>query len=301
MGGFTHSIAGGDGNLVVDSFQSPNFVDQVSGWQVTQAGDAQFNNVETRGSFYGTEFIINDAGAFFYSGTPASGNLLVSIAPAAGTDTFGNAYNAGFYIYGSGGQRIGLVEVGGQSILQLTPSSVAQLTAHPLALCGAINPGLANEYMWTLLTSGKSNSNADAAIQLFGESADGTIPAKEVFEFGGVIAATLTAAGFSVDTWNNITPQNGWAAYGFGRYRRMPDNTVLVELDLTDSAATANTMFTLPAGYQPVQTQFASLVIYTGSTPVMCVVQVTTGGAFQVLNWTKQSKQFVGNIIYSLD
>ena len=36
--------------------------------------------------------IINPSGIFIYSGAPAAGNLVAAIAPASGTDSFGNAY-----------------------------------------------------------------------------------------------------------------------------------------------------------------------------------------------------------------
>jgi hypothetical protein len=45
--------------------------------------------------FSGTNFIINSDGIFFYSGTPALGNLIFSWAVNAGTDSFGNNYPAG--------------------------------------------------------------------------------------------------------------------------------------------------------------------------------------------------------------
>ncbi len=67
MSGFSHDIAGGQGNLVATSLQSPNFVSGVSGWQVTKLGDAEFNDVTVRGEFAGTDFIIDSAGIFFYS------------------------------------------------------------------------------------------------------------------------------------------------------------------------------------------------------------------------------------------
>jgi len=66
MSGFAHDIAGGQGNLIATSLQSPNFVSGVSGWQVTKTGDAQFNSVTVRGEFQGTDFIIDSAGIFFY-------------------------------------------------------------------------------------------------------------------------------------------------------------------------------------------------------------------------------------------
>ena len=46
----------------------------------------------------GTDYVINSAGAFFYNGTPALGNLILSIAATGGTDSYGNAYGAGLNI-----------------------------------------------------------------------------------------------------------------------------------------------------------------------------------------------------------
>lgn len=49
--------------------------------------------------FQAADFIVNGNGAFFYSGIPATGNLLATVAPAAGTDLFGNAYLSGVTAY----------------------------------------------------------------------------------------------------------------------------------------------------------------------------------------------------------
>jgi hypothetical protein len=43
--------------------------------------------------------IINPNGTFVYSGNPGTGNLIASVAPAAGTDNFGNNYLAGTSTY----------------------------------------------------------------------------------------------------------------------------------------------------------------------------------------------------------
>lgn len=53
--------------------------------------------------FVGNDFIINTSGYFLYSGTPAAGNLIASIAPApgGGVDTFGNNYVQGAASYSS--------------------------------------------------------------------------------------------------------------------------------------------------------------------------------------------------------
>lgn len=97
MGGFRNSILGGI-NLIRAAIQSPNFVSGTSGWTVKQDGSAEFNNVVIRG---GT--VISGL-ALYYSGTPAAGNLIMSIAAAAGTDSFGNAYVAGVGVYGTADQ-----------------------------------------------------------------------------------------------------------------------------------------------------------------------------------------------------
>ena len=76
------------------AIQSPNYVAGVSGWSVKADGSAEFNNLTLRGTFMGSDFEITSAGAFFYSGTPAAGNLVMSVTPSTtgGTDGFGNHY-----------------------------------------------------------------------------------------------------------------------------------------------------------------------------------------------------------------
>lgn len=99
--GWQHAIAGGQGNLVAGSFQSPGFETGVQGWQVTRGGHAEFNDIVIRG---GT---IEGGNALYYSGTPAFGNLVASIAATAGTDAFGNAYLADITSYEDDGHGTG--------------------------------------------------------------------------------------------------------------------------------------------------------------------------------------------------
>jgi len=77
----------------------PSFPGPGIGWAIFQDGSADFNNLTIRGTFTGNNFVINNSGEFFYSGTPAAGNLIASIATAAGTDVSGNAYLAGITSY----------------------------------------------------------------------------------------------------------------------------------------------------------------------------------------------------------
>jgi hypothetical protein len=83
------------------AIQSPNYVLGLTGWAIRQDGTAQFTGIVLiGGTFTGTNFVINSSGAFFYSGTPAAGNLIASIASASGSnDGHGNAYVAGVAAY----------------------------------------------------------------------------------------------------------------------------------------------------------------------------------------------------------
>jgi hypothetical protein len=97
-------LTAGLGNLVIPSIQSPNFVSGSTGWQIAKDGSAQFNNVTVRGNIaYPTGFLSDGDGTytttpglFFYSGTPAAGNLIyANTGTSAGHDKFNNNYPAG--------------------------------------------------------------------------------------------------------------------------------------------------------------------------------------------------------------
>lgn len=75
------------------AIQSPNFVSGSAGWTIKQDGSAEFNNLVIRNGQ------IVSGTALFYSGAAAAGNLVASIAAAAGTDSKGNAYLAGVTSY----------------------------------------------------------------------------------------------------------------------------------------------------------------------------------------------------------
>jgi Right handed beta helix region len=109
--------------------RSPNYVTGVSGWTINQDGSAEFNNLTIRGTFKGTNFEINSNGAFFYSGPPAAGNLIASIANTAGTDSHTNAYLAGLTVYGSsGGQRIAIQLFDIQIVFATAPTAAGPFT-----------------------------------------------------------------------------------------------------------------------------------------------------------------------------
>lgn len=138
MSGFNDPVAGGGGSLVRPSIHSPNYVTGSAGWSINKDGSAEFSNGVFRGTvtgstFQGTTFVINAAGAFFYNGTPGLGNLICSIAAAAGTDQYGNAYSGVFNAGNQQGAHFGVdsngtvyvVNSANQNVIMLNPSKQA--------------------------------------------------------------------------------------------------------------------------------------------------------------------------------
>lgn len=155
MSGFRDPIIGGGGALVYPSIHSPDFSAGVSGWSENKDGSAEFNNLTIRGAFEGTNWVINSSGIFQYSGSPALGNLILAIAPQAGTDAFGNVYgkmlNAGTWQpTGAMGQHFGvdpsgrvfLADSAGTSQVVLSGVDGFEVFCHPLRFGFANTPGV---------------------------------------------------------------------------------------------------------------------------------------------------------------
>lgn len=109
-----------------------------------------------------------------------------------------------------------------------------------------------------------------------------------------------------VETWHTLTLANGWAAQGFARYKLIGYNTMLLELQINDNAATSGTFAVMPSGYSLTTSQFFPVGQFANvaATPgQVWICQIATGGGanMTILNWSKQSKQFMGNYIVSLD
>lgn len=170
-----YSITKG-GALTIGQILSPNFITGVSGWEIRKDGSAEFNNLVIRGTFDGNDFEINSSGAFFYSGTPANGNLIASITKAAGTDSHGNSYLAGVTSYNSG--VIAELNIGE---LLLTYQANTNYPGQPaLAQPGGVKieaPGSASSNPGLLIAGPSADSSALSGypyVVLQGTSADGT-------------------------------------------------------------------------------------------------------------------------------
>ncbi len=121
--GFSSPVVGGGGALIRPSAHSPGYVHGTTGWSINKDGSAEFNNIVIRG---GT---VVSGTALYYSGTPALGNLVLSISPAAGIDPYGNAYPAGIAAGMPGGPQMLLSTSAGAASLQMPTSNVDEQNA----------------------------------------------------------------------------------------------------------------------------------------------------------------------------
>lgn len=168
---FDDELAGGV-VLVRPALQSPDYVPGASGWAVMIDGSAEFNDVTIRG---GTTV---SGIALYYDGTPALGNLFLSIAAVAGTDAFGNDYSKGVTVYDSSGSRIRLATGGGSALEELTPPTVTGVTWANGTLSASNGSRLGTNTPATALASPYNTATVSrATITLYGnpETSNGDV------------------------------------------------------------------------------------------------------------------------------
>jgi len=283
-------ITQGGGNLAIPSIQSPNFnlsnpsSSPNPSWAILQSGIAYFVGlVLSGGTITGPDYIINSAGIFIYSGVPALGNLVGSWASVAGVDGFGNPYQKDLTVYIGNGGYVNVNSsggFGGNTAVIINPGFTSHITTEPQILAGSVNSGLVNELEYVLISSGKANSNDDAAIGFNSESADGTIGAVMNIEFGGTVLAQLFKTIWDIgvpisctlgtitnrtlittDTWHPITLDAGWTAgTPVPQYRL----TIEGNIQFTGNASHANMVGgtnvnsanPLPSAYRPANLHY---------------------------------------------
>jgi hypothetical protein len=234
------------------------------------------------GVFTAGNTLITPSGEFIYSGTPALGNLVISLTPAAGTDSLGNVYKADFTVYGSNGTSVQVlagtpasVRIGTGDAAETTPGLISTVIqgSGPTRSLGMI--------LQSPIISGAPS--AFAQLQMLSPSADlTTLPvALELTVSDGVNVAglqviptnwnftqSITATGgtpanptlITTDSWNSLGALGAGSGYTVtrGRYQLTNDGRTEVDISLTAGAATvagvylfANTMPASP-NYRPI-------------------------------------------------
>lgn len=170
MSGFAHDVAGGNGDLIIRSVQSPNFVPGSAGWQIAKDGSAEFNDLTIRGTFKGTDFIINTAGLWFYYPSEAAGNLRLALTGQATTGPYGESVPSGMTIYGTtDAMNPGLS----------LPLQAANQSGDAFINSYITNQGAANEY-YNTQHIGPQNAKSGGRTFVYQSSAatDGSSPAQ---------------------------------------------------------------------------------------------------------------------------
>lgn len=239
--------------------------------------------------------LLTEAGGLLLTeagGTPA-GSLRISIASTSGNDPVnGTPYAAGVNLYGDQGAQVGLSLSNSLTPeIQMRPAGSTQQTDPGAIFAFNQNAGHPAEQEWVVATSGKASGNADAAIQFVSQSADNSLPAKLIFEFGGIVAGTMTAAGWqTANPWTALPLVNGWVnhAGNIPMCYRLVTPDVIEIIGILDGLSATNAKFaTLPKA--PFAQQPACAIVSTAFTGGF--VQVDTAG-----NLTVQAAAATGHI-----
>jgi len=241
MAGFQHDVAGGQGNLVVTSLQSPNFEAGSMGWQVAKNGNAEFNNAIIRGIVESGQFIGTGEGneILIYTAAPAAGDLIASVSSTNDTDAEGNTVVDGLASYGPNAGRVQVAanQSTGIPYVIWVPPSAAHVSVPPQANAEAVTPGSTEYYQLTLTSGHPASGPTDASLVLLSENNTASLAANGALQIGGVTilgwdaAQIVPTVPIIYDTWHTIPMLTGWSAIGGSpvpSYRKLPDGNVQV-------------------------------------------------------------------------
>lgn len=273
------------------AIQSPNYVAGSTGWTINQDGSVEFNNgvfrgTVTAGTFQGTNFVISQTGEFFYSGTPAAGNLIASISNNPGTDGFGNAYPAGYTTYDrlnnlfvnsqSGVISLGQI-VGGAA--DTNDAAHVQGGAGLLALTSCVDASFPDSTAMTMFSgaTGQQTGAAGPAVQLL----DGAGSSAVDFTLSGSVFKTNDSG--TPYTWQTPSMSTGYTNLTL-RYKLDPLDNLVIDGGLSQTtgvgaAGSAQVITALAAPYKSNR-QSRIPMSWTSSSGVlkgaaMLVVQTT--------------------------
>lgn len=305
--GFNNDVLGGSSTLIRQAIKSPNYVIGTAGWTINKDGSAEFNNLTIRGTFMGTNFVMNASGLFFYDPSETTGNLVISLTPKAVTGPLGESVPAGLTIGKAADVQMALYRdsTAATGILRyLLNNSSFQDALIDSAIVGGTFAAL------NLQGPGQTGTGLKARCRIQLNSTDGSSSANVQFvyntdagvdkiymfeDFGGIgisacqqITATDPATGTSDtnpaagETWHDLRPlTNSFIGTNSGQYppqyRKCADGDVQVYGRIKTPPTTGNyngvVWGNLASAYRPnhpIQS-FASAVADGAATPVMTI------------------------------
>jgi len=211
------------------------------------------------------------SGVFVYSPKPGSGNLIASVAAAAGTDPYGNVYQAGVFSYLGGG-------FAGLASGTVTVEASGAVSAGSLS-----SPSGGQLQLDTGLQQG-----GDTRGQMFVYSLGGSPSGAPLAQLGQSMAIVASHPGGSTaETWQSLGTLSGFTVTR-GRYRITPEGEVEFDVVITGggaNAATTSWSNTLPAAYRPAVARAATMATGRAVTAgdAWPRLTVSTGGTVQVV------------------
>lgn len=287
--GAGNPVVGGT-TIRIPAIQSPNYVAGVSGWIVRANGTAEFQGLTITG---GTVVMGGSGAILMYSGTPAAGNLVLSIAPVAGTDAFGNAYPKGESILGTNGALVALhtdatIGSGTGAALTVTPPTAANWNAgyvngnhdsstpqNPYLTVTSPTDKTIGVAAQLILQGSNTSTSTQSGFALLGRNSSVQADTLLVGGYLGTdVAVTLTGTlSVSGSGWANYTPTftstGGTLGNGTltGRYWQLGKLvTVVVKLTCgsTTNLGTTTPLFTLPVTAANTNANGAALLTNAG-------------------------------------
>lgn len=192
MSGFANSVVGGAGTLVRKFIQSLSYVPGVSGWRISQNGAAEFNNLTSRGS------------------------VTVGGPIGSAKEIFLDSVNGELDIYDAAGNLVGKISGGGaQFSPDLTDATQYQVSIIPGGTIprvlvrppttnsnayssGGMSAGVSGVTQNSSQGSAQLTSPLDttqfsgaAAVQVFSQSHDGTVPSSITLNASSIVDANL--------------------------------------------------------------------------------------------------------------
>ena len=237
------------------------------------------------------------SGFFAYSPTPGAGNLFMSLAAAAGTDPYGNAYLPGLTVGkasdaaqvvltpslgGSGAAEIKfpIPSLSMSNVPNLAGGPVAGLYANLLVSGPALTGGLIDDWVQMVMFSNDQSGTFARGELRYIDTSGG---AHVLLDWGRSDQAVHIPAGggpfIAAETFHDVSGGSGNTA----RVKLLPWNAVLLDVQASWAATGTTTMASLPsAAYYPTQArQFA--VASNAAVAQNARVFVPTSGAIQLV------------------
>ena len=178
--------------------------------------------------------IINPSGNFVYSAAPAAGDLIASIAPASGTDQFGNVYEQGIVGYAviagtTYGLRLGISTVNGSPTPAFFLDHVSGTGTAPSASPAYSFGNASSTGTGAIMFSGKSLAGSGASYIECADSTLSGVTGGEIVMSAGDISingGTLPVAGISTGIATLPNDTNSGSTWVSGERAFMNNNWV---------------------------------------------------------------------------